>query len=78
MKSLCRVDKVRIEPSATDLAKCFCSMDDHEMAVFFNTIAQVTKHWDNPIEFQLDALAKNKDLLSSGRLIMAKIGEYSK
>jgi hypothetical protein len=68
---------VEIHPSADELAEVFCAMDDEEQAGFFNRIAEITKAWEAPFCFQLNAISESKHLNDDGRKIMAQIGEYA-
>lgn len=66
------------EPKPSEVARMFCSMDDTEMAIFFNTVAWVVDNeWTNPLSFQLASVTGNKSLTEQGRKVMQEIGEYS-
>lgn len=55
----------------------FCSMDNNEMADFFNEIAINIKDWQHPFVFQMQGLTDTNHLSDGAREIMKQIGEYS-
>ena len=61
-----------------DVAKLFCNMDEVEQSRFFNHVATITKSWEAPFCFQLEAIRRSPSLSEDGRKIMQEIGEYAK
>jgi hypothetical protein len=49
-----------------------CPTEEVEMASFFNKVGEITKHWDRPYCFQLEAIQKH--LTRPARDIMREIG----
>lgn len=59
-----------------ELAFVFSNMCDGQHAAFFNELARITRGWDKPFCFQLQALVAHPQLTREGRFIMEAIGDY--
>jgi hypothetical protein len=68
---------VDIKLTPMDLATEFCEMDGEQQAEFFNLLSQLSRAWDKPLVFQLQAITDSEVLTLDGRSAMASIGEYS-
>ncbi len=67
--------EIKIFPS--DLAEEFCSMDADEQAQFFEHVHSITKMWERPFCFQLQAIVESRFLTTGGKSIMELIGDYA-
>lgn len=59
------------------VAQLFCSMDNEEMAAFFNEVAKDVATWNSDFCFQMQSLTDTKELSDAARGIMAQIGNYA-
>lgn len=77
MKTLRKEVEVKLDP--IDVASLFCSMDDCDQALFFNTVAIMSQAWEEPFEFQMSGVSRSMiiPLTDGGRKIMKTIGEYA-
>jgi len=69
----------RIVITPEEAGKFFASMDNKEMALFFNTVAEEVNKWPSFGSFpmQMKYLTGTKDLSDDARYVMQIIGEYS-
>ncbi len=70
--------KADIELTSLELASEFCEMSADQQALFFNYIEDFSEEWGSPLCFQIQAIAKSKNLLRSGNNVMRMLGEYAK
>jgi len=76
-KSIERIIKVDVKPTAYELAESFCKLDNYEQAKFFNVVAQTVNAWVMGFEFQLQEIVNTNILTQDAKRIMKLIGDYA-
>lgn len=64
--------EVEIPLSGANIAELFWELDEHAQADFFNRLSE-----EDRLVFQLQAVTDTETLTDAGRVVMARIGEYS-
>ena len=69
--------EVKVKPTPSELAACFCEMDGDEQAAFFGKIGEIAEDWDKSLCFQMQAISDSDEKGIHATNVMAIIGEYS-